>query len=104
MSQPTPAIGRIVHYRVSKEEADAVNRRRRDFHNSRGAADRTGFVSHIGNRVEPGDVFPAMIVRVWDESTVTVNLQVMLDGNDVLWATSRAEGAEPGTWAWPGRA
>ncbi|MFF8408972.1 hypothetical protein [Streptomyces omiyaensis] len=104
MSHPTPAIGRIVHYRVSEAEADAVNRRRRDFHESRNAAALTGFAGHVGNRVEPGDVFPAMIVRVWDESTVTVNLQVLLDGADTLWATSRAEGVEAGTWAWPGRA
>jgi len=79
MAQPTPAIGRIVHY------------------------GRTGFVGHVGNRVEPGDTFPAVIVRVWDESTVTVNLQVLMDGADTLWATSRAEGVEAGTWAWPGR-
>ncbi|MGW1252525.1 hypothetical protein [Streptomyces sp. NPDC002535] len=103
MSQPTPTIGRIVHYRVTKDEAEAVNRRRRDFHESGSAAARTGFVGHFGNRAEEGDVFPAMIVRVWNESTVTVNAQVFLDGTDVLWATSRAEGTEPGTWAWPER-
>lgn len=44
-----------------------------------------------------------MIVRVWDEPQVTVNLQVFLDGNDTLWATSRQEGAEIGQWAWPER-
>lgn len=103
MTAPTPAIGRIVHYRLSVQDAAAVNRRRQDFHESGSAAARTGFVGHFGNRAEEGDLYAAMIVRVWNESTVTVNLQVLLDGTDVLWATSRAEGAEPGTWAWPER-
>ncbi|WP_405956124.1 hypothetical protein [Streptomyces phaeochromogenes] len=98
-----PSIGRIVHYALTDHEAEAVNRRRKDFHESRGAAERTGFVGHVGNWAKGGDVFPAVIVRVWDEPQVTVNLQVFLDGNDTLWATSRQEGAEIGQWAWPER-
>jgi hypothetical protein len=98
-----PSLGRLVHYRLSEQEAEAVNRRRKDFHDSRSADERTGFVGHVGNWAAEGDMFPAMVVRVWDESTVTVNLQVFLDGNDVHWATSSAEGNEPGTWAWPER-
>ncbi|GAA4560510.1 hypothetical protein [Planotetraspora kaengkrachanensis] len=31
------------------------------------------------------------------------NLQVLLDGNDAYWATSRTEGDEPGRWSWPPR-
>jgi len=98
-----PSIGRIVHYRITEPEAEAINRRRRDFHESRSATDRTGFIGHVGNWAAEGDLFPAMVVRVWDEAQVTVNLQVFLDGNDTLWATSRAEGTEAGTWAWPER-
>jgi hypothetical protein len=30
-----------------------------------------------------------------------VNLQVVLDGNDHYWATSRIQGDEPGQWRWP---
>ncbi|MFI1371356.1 hypothetical protein ACH4UY_05000 [Streptomyces longwoodensis] len=103
MSQPQPSIGRIVHYKVTAHDAEQINRRRKDFHESRSADEHTGFVGHVGNGVAEGDVFPAMIVRVWAESTVTVNAQVFLDGNDTYWATSRAEGTEPGTWAWPER-
>lgn len=44
-----PSIGRIVHYALTDHEAEAVNRRRKDFHESRGAAERTGFVGHVGN-------------------------------------------------------
>lgn len=61
-----------------------------------------------------GQVRPALVVRTWGPDSKVVNLQVFVDGeNDVarpgnglppsgtLWATSREEGAAPGTWAWP---
>lgn len=98
-----PSIGRIVHYRLTAQDAADINRRRKDFHESRSADDQTGFVGHVGNHAAEGDVFPATIVRVWEESTIICNLQVQLDGNDTYWATSRAEGDEPGNWCWPPR-
>lgn len=98
-----PSIGRIVHYRLTEQDANDINRRRKDFHTSRSAEDRTGFVGHVGNSAAEGDPYPAIIVRVWNESTTTCNLQVLLDGADTYWATSRAEGNKPGTWAWPER-
>ena len=98
-----PSIGRIVHYTLSQADADQINQRRKDFHESRSADQRTGFVGHVGNWAAEGDVFPAMIVRVWDEAQITVNAQVFMDGNDVFWATSRAEGNTPGAWARPER-
>lgn len=98
-----PSIGRIVHYRLTEQNADDINRRRRDFTTSRSAEDHSGFVGHVGNSVAEGDPYPAVIVRVWNESTVTCNLQVLLDGADTFWATSRPEGNTPGTWAWPER-
>ncbi|MEV8042470.1 hypothetical protein AB0P02_01315 [Streptomyces griseoluteus] len=94
-----PTTGDVVHYRLTAADADAVNKRRTDFHTSGSASERTGFVGHFGNRVEEGDTFPAVVVRVWNESTVTCNLQVLLDGTDVYWATSRAEGDEAGRWS-----
>lgn len=103
MAQQLPSIGRIVHYTLSADDADQINRRRADFDERRSASARAGFVGHVGNRAAQGDRFPALIVRVWDEPQVTVNAQVFLDGNDVFWATSRAEGSAPGTWAWPER-
>lgn len=61
-----------------------------------------------------GERRPAIVVRVWSETTV--NLQVFTDGdgnpenNDglpsVLWQTSRQhdeENRSPGTWHWPER-
>ncbi|MFE9624277.1 hypothetical protein [Streptomyces sp. NPDC006527] len=100
---PQPTIGRVVHYTLSEHDAESINRRRTDFHESRSADSRTGFVGHVGNHAEAGDVYPATVVRVWDETQVTVNLQVHLDGTDTYWATSRAEGDQPGHWSWPPR-
>lgn len=100
-----PTIGRIVHFTVTEAQADAINKRRRDFHKHRALdaqyAD-TGYVAHFGNEVRAGDVFPATIVRVFDVGSV--NLQVQLDGTDTFWATSAAEGDQAGNWSWPPRA
>jgi hypothetical protein len=91
-----PTIGRIVHYRLSKQDAEEI-------------ASRRGLHVHAheilrGNRVEEGDTFPAMIVRTWgDQPTSAVQLQVFLDGNDTHWATSVQVGEGPRTFSWPTR-
>jgi hypothetical protein len=102
-----PTIGRIVHYRMSKENAEAINRRRAhtrshiDAHRS----NANGVQVHVGNDVSEGDAFPLMITRVWgNQPDCYVNGQVMLDGNDLFWATSVKVGEGPGTYSWPTRA
>lgn len=80
----TPTIGRIVHYMLSALDAAAINS---------GAGRK--------NQANEGDVYPAMIVRVWGEGGSSVQLQVFYDGAGSYWATSRSEGEGPGTWAWP---
>lgn len=88
---PHPTIGRVVMYRLTEHDARQITQRRAH-HELR------------GNFVHEGDVYPAMVVRVFDGSTNgTCNLKVFLDGEDVHWATSAREGDEPGTWAWPER-
>lgn len=91
-----PTIGRIVHYTLTQDDANTVNRRRA----GRAIRERLD-VASLGNRAAAGDVFPATVVRVGPRDLC--NLQVALDGADGLWVTSRAEGTEPGTWAWPVR-
>jgi len=101
-----PTIGRIVHYRLTEQQATEINRRR-----TTGAsiAERIkvvkwplGAQAHIGNEAHEGDMFPGMIVRVWgSDMDSSVQLQVFLDGNDVLWATSVKAGDGAGTWSWP---
>ena len=124
MSEQIPSIGRIVHYRLSADDATQINRRRTT---GKSIADRmkleldrlnherdegvqafawpAGAQAHIGNEVTEGDTFPMLIVRVWGPSAESaVNGQVFLDSNDVFWATSRTVGDQPGTFSWPVRA
>jgi len=114
MSKPTPTIGRIVHYKLSAQDAEAINRRREDAVRTLNPAPGIGRSAdgdqvHVGNRVSEGDVFPMMITRVWgldlDAQAPTaerlVNGQVFLDGNDVYWATSVHEGDGVRHYRWP---
>ncbi|MDX3831403.1 hypothetical protein [Streptomyces europaeiscabiei] len=99
-----PAIGDRVLYRLTGGDVAHINPWRADFHRNGAAESRLGFVGHIGNAVQEGDVFPAIVVRVFDEGTATCNLKVLLDGSDTYWATSRAEGDDPGRWSRKGGA
>jgi len=102
----TPTIGRIVHYTLSEQDADAINKRRSDASlNLRSIRESAqGYIAHFGNSVAAGDVFPLIITRTWGDTPEShVNGQVMLDGNDTLWACSVKEGEGPRTYAWPAR-
>jgi hypothetical protein len=94
-------IGRIVQYQLTAGDAEQINKRRGDY----GKADKTvdtGFQAHVGNSAREGQVFPLLVTAVNGSGEgASVNGQVFLDGNDVFWATSRKEGSEAGTWAWP---
>ena len=101
---PIPTIGRIVHYRLTAEDAEKINRRRTDAQANmdRHREHKTGAQVHVGNVVVEGHCFPMMIVQVWGNTEESaVNGQVMLDGNDLFWATSRCVGEGPGTFSWP---
>lgn len=96
-----PTIGRIVHYKLSSYDAEAINRRRADFTAAQSAAAGTGFVGHVGNVAQAGDVCAAVVVQTFGGPAA--NLQVLLDGNDTYWATSRIEGDGDCQWSWPPR-
>jgi hypothetical protein len=98
--------GSIVLYTLTQYDADAINRRRKDFNDYRKAGGPdTGHVAHVGNHAYAGDVYPAVVVRVWGNlSNDSVNLSVLLDGNDIFWATSRTQGDDQGQWTAPARA
>ncbi|MCT2087513.1 hypothetical protein M3D75_15470 [Microbacterium enclense] len=98
--QRPPTPGRIVLYTLSEADVEAINRRRLDARRPGLARAQTGAQVHVGNEVRVGDVVPAVVVRVWPDG---INAQAYLDGADSLWLTSRPEGTEPGTWAWPAR-
>jgi hypothetical protein len=92
MTTQQPSIGRIVHYQLSDTDVAMIDRQ---LHEAAAGVHR--------NSVHAGDVYPAMVVRVFDLSVSTSNLQVFLDGDCSYWATSRVEGDQPGTWTWPAR-
>jgi hypothetical protein len=96
-------VGRIVHYKLNAADVEAINRRRSDagLRMAEIRADRLGYVAHVGNSATEGQVLPAMVVATW--SAGCVNLQVLLDGVDTYWATSRTEGEGSGHWSWPPR-
>lgn len=87
-----PTIGRIVHYRLSDQDIELIAEHRRE-------TDRQG------NTAYAGDVYPALVVRVFDiDGVMSANLQVFLDGPDTFWATSRGYSTETeGCWFWPPR-
>lgn len=54
------------------------------------------------------DVSPAVIVRTWEDTSYEndeVNLKVLADGENDVWATSipYSETKEPRTWHWPAK-
>lgn len=97
----------IVRYTLSEEDAKQINRRRTNGSSiairmkAEPAEWSAGAQAHIGNDVESGQAYPALAMRV--RSAGCANLQVLLDGNNTYWATSRNEGTLAGTWSWPPR-
>lgn len=102
-------IGRIVHYKLNQGDADIIiNKRRADFEVLRRSGVLTGtgpgWQARVGNGVNAGDVYPAMVVRRWGDTPEScIQLQVFLDGNDTYWATSVNEGDGERQWSWPPR-
>ena len=91
----TPVTGRIVRYTLTDEDARAIAARR-EWIPPGGRTDEPARYASGGNGVGAGQEFPAMVVGV---SGGEVDLQVFLDGNDVLWAADAPEGDGPGCWA-----
>lgn len=101
MTEQIPTIGRIVHYRLSADDATNINHRRTAATNANSG--HFGAQAHIGNEVKEGDTFPMMVTRIWNglSPESLVNGQTFLDGNDVLWTTSVKVGEGPRTFSWP---
>lgn len=108
----TPIIatpGRIVLYRLCESDVREIAERRRAHHvffewkneHGSGFAERYAF---RGNGPSVGDVYPLVITRVWgDTAESCINGQVLLDGDDTLWVTSRSQVVEgpDETGMWP---
>jgi len=100
-----PTVSRIVHYWLTQQDADRINKRRQDAIEAGRSRIGDGAQVHVGNEVREGDQFPMIIVKVWDNGLV--NGQVFLDGADTYWATSVApctlDDGYLGKWSWPTR-
>lgn len=74
----SPTVGRIVLYKLTAGDAQSIIQQRT-------------LNPHLqGNVACLGDEYPALVVRVFGGSEPGLcNLQVLLDGNDSYWATSR---------------
>jgi hypothetical protein len=103
-----PTVGRIVIYTLSEQDAELINGRRLAAGaHSREHSEHNGTVLHVGNQVTVHDSFPMVITRVLGSTALgeyLVNGSVVLDGNDLHWATSVKQGTGHRTWSWPVKA
>lgn len=100
---PSLGLGRIVLYTLSSQDVDAINDRQRRIDSMPASVAATALLPN-NNPLRPGQICPAIIVRVWDKPDAeyaTVNLQVLLDGDHTYWATSRSHGDGEGQWYEP---
>jgi hypothetical protein len=111
-----PTLGRTVHYRLSEDDCNQINRRRTTGPSIAerikrqmiaDASDVTqpqwplGAQAHIGAVVRKDDVAPMIVTAIGPRG---ISGQVFLNGNDVFWATDVQEGSQSGQWFWPPRA
>ena len=84
--QPTPSVGRVVHYVPTSAERDQIK-------------------AGGGNPLRPGEPVKADIVAVFGPSGVA-NLRLTVDGppHCDLWVTSVYHGTGERTWSYPPRA
>lgn len=82
-------------YKLSEQDAEAINRRRTGFEEAGWPATAQ---RHFGNAAQAGDLLPTLVIKVWENNMI--NGQVFLDGNDTLWVTSVNQGPEAGQWDW----
>ncbi len=91
-------LGDIVLYQLTEDDAASINRRYgHTIHNlDMMRIRKDGYQAHFGSKVHTGEPFPMIVTRLW--SSLCVNGQVILDGNDSLWVNSAYEGEGPGYW------
>lgn len=82
-----PTIGQFVAYTLSQGDVDQIRANR-----------GTSGNSLRGNAPAAGEVYPMLITRTWGPPSerTAVNGQVVLDGNDTLWVTSRIQHLDEG--------
>lgn len=93
-----PTLGAPVYYRLTVEDGKDINRRRK--RSGEAPGNEWGFQAHRGTRAASGQIFPATVVRVFDQDgEPRAALQVALDGTDTLWVESAVNGTDDGQWS-----
>ena len=64
-----PTIGRVVHYRLTREDVRSINRRYVDASEYYGEhrKSRLGTQLHVGNQHHHDEIVPLIVVRVWPD-------------------------------------
>lgn len=78
-TQQEDLLGAAVLYTLTDQDVREIIQQRRD----------AGLSTKRGNDPRAGQTYPAVIVKVFPAVTIA-NLQVLLDGTDTFWATSRS--------------
>lgn len=95
-----PTKGRVVYFKLSQQDADAINKRREDVSRNLETIRESsvGYQAHIGNPVQAGEICVMIITAIWSDDCI--NGKVLLDGNDDYWATSVNRGEGEHQWDW----
>lgn len=110
-------IGQMVYYRVSREDADAVNRRRAHAYANLSEHQRlsNGTQIHFGTEIEEGQLLPAIVIRAYNAEekgfarghdyvsgtdrkfsfSGVADIRVLLPGNDILFVPGAIEDTSP---------
>jgi len=95
-TQAAPALGAIVEYELTADDAKDITARRRT---SSGKEARMAFPharGFSGSDVTEGDIFPLIVTKVIDEANGIYSGQVFLDGDDTYWVQSIGADAATG--------
>lgn len=94
-----PGLGHTVLYTLTQLDVACITQRRQLAELA--AASAPPYVqAPWGEPVQPGDIYPATVVRVHSLDG-PISLQVHLDGTDVHWVQRAEDGPDAGQWHWP---
>jgi hypothetical protein len=85
-------IGRIVHYKLTSQDVQAIQQQREQLREA-------GFEAQ-GDQLAKSDIYPAMVVKVFGPEKAS--LQVHLPGTlSLFWVPQAELGADEGEYLWP---
>lgn len=100
-----PTIGRIVHYRLSADDAQYINARRAhaQAHLDHHRETKNGAQIHVGSQVGGGDLVAMVVTSVPKNFGRLIDGKCLLNGSDDYWVTNVSHGNNTSQWCWPER-